>query len=195
MTVREPSARSSDDGAPNWPEAPTYTYGGFAAPRPLLTRGVYTTGGLGIMAFTALDAFSPSFHKWLTGSHQVASISEFVFGAALGLFCILFGVWMARAWARICPGIALSADGVFAYLMGKPWRFIAWREMESITKGHDRSGKPSLGIKGPRYTIQVGGRIDRFADLCECVTRYARDHGLRQRPWGDWSNVGDIAEP
>jgi hypothetical protein len=52
-----------------------------------------------------------------------------------------------------------------------------------------------LVIKGPRYTIIVQGGIDRFADLCECVTRYACDHGLRQRLLGDWSKPSDIGEP
>jgi len=110
---------------------------------------------------------------------------------------ILLGIWMARSFARTRPGIALSADGVFAYLTGKPWRFIAWREMESITRATapPRGGDIRyLAIEGPRYDIKVDEKIDGYADFCECLTRYARDHGLRQRPWGDWSNVGDIAE-
>jgi hypothetical protein len=32
------------------------------------------------------------------------------------------------------PDIALSADGIFAYRTGKPWRFIGWREIVSITR-------------------------------------------------------------
>jgi hypothetical protein len=138
----------------------------------------------GVVSAGLMEAYSVSLSGGLTSTGI----------GAFGVFLMIVGVLAAWGVPRLFPDIALSPDGVFAYLKGKPWRFIAWREMESITKGHDRSGKPSLRIKGPRYTIQVGGRIDRFADLSECVARYARDHSLRQRPWGDWSKVEDIAE-
>ena len=36
--------------------------------------------------------------------------------------------------------------------------------------------------------------IDSYADLCECLTRYARDHRVPLRASGGWSKVTDIAE-
>jgi hypothetical protein len=95
------------------------------------------------------------------------------------------------------PGIALSADGVFAYRTGKPWRFIGWREIVSITRCTmilRGSVMIWLEIKGSRYTIKVRTSINRFADLCACLTRYARDHGVPLRASGPWNEASDLTE-
>jgi hypothetical protein len=107
------------------------------------------------------------------------------------------GVLVAWLIPRTRAGIALSVNGVFAYLKDKPWRFIGWREMVSITRStfiYKGSHSLSLLIKGPRYTIQVAATIDRYADLCERLTRYAHDHRIPLRASEDRSKESDISE-
>jgi hypothetical protein len=101
----------------------------------------------------------------------------------LAFFVMIAGILPGWGIWRLYPAIALSDDGMFAYLWGKPWRFIGWGEIVSITR-HTKQFKgaprPWLGIKGLRYTIRVYESIDRFADFSECLTRY---HGLSRRSW------------
>jgi hypothetical protein len=174
-----------DDSAANWPEAPTYSYSGLEAHLGLLFGGGLMTGGLFGLAMAGLNAVS----KGLTaGSIPLVAL--------VALF-IIAGFWSTWFIPRSRPAIALSAEGVFAYLKGKPWRYIRWREMVSITRssfiyrglhGH------SLSIKGPRYTIQVASTIDHYTDLCECLTRYSRDHRVPLRASEDRSKESDISE-
>jgi hypothetical protein len=194
MIVREPSAPSSDDSAVNWPEAPAYSYSGFADLRNVGVAMLLTLVPF-FLALAGLNAF------WGVGSNSyVWSIGYAVFGAVSAFI----GVAFMRDFAFDRPEIALSADGVFAYRRGKPWRFIGWRGVVSITRctPASRGARLFLLIKGPRHTIKVYESIDRFADLSECLSRYARDHGLLRRPWGDWLSAAavgldrlEIAEP
>jgi hypothetical protein len=187
-------ALSSDDSTANWPEAPTYSYSGLEARTPLIMGGAMMTGGLFGLALAGLNALlGVAGTRGLDGSP--------VLSVVLAAFAVLFmiaSVWVARYFARIRVGIALSADGIFAYLKGKPWRFIGWGEIASITRrttftkaGQNRL---SLLIKAPRYTIQVSETIDRYANLCERLTRYARNHRVPLRASDSMMSVSDIAE-
>jgi hypothetical protein len=189
-----PNARapSSDDSAANWPEAPAYSYRGFNSPRNMGV-GVLITVVPFFLTLAGFNAFwgVPTTSFWLSGA-PVLSICYAVFGALFTIFGVTF-VW---DFAGDTPEIALSADGVFAYRTGKPWRFIGWREMVSITRSTywvKGGEKLVLEIKGPRYTIPVDKSIDRFADLCECLTRYARDHRVPLRDSGTWRKDSDIS--
>jgi hypothetical protein len=203
-------ALSSDDSATNWPEAPAYSYSGLEAPMPWLWYVVMTTGGLLILAFAGLNALSASVPDSLAGWDGAPLLSIFVIArhdhldpiifvalAAIGVVSILVGIWMARFILHMRPGIALSADGVFAYLKDKPWRFIGWREIVSITRSttiYKRHQYLSLKIRGSRYTIPVSEKIDRYADLRERLARYAHDHRVPLRASDGMSKVRDIAE-
>jgi hypothetical protein len=191
MTVREPSAPSSDESAANWPEAPAYSYRGLVAPRPWGVAVLITVVPF-FLALAGLNAVSgvPT-NFYLNGSPSV-SIGYAGFGVIFAFIGAAF-VWDLPSQM---PDIALSADGVFAYRTGKPWRFIGWREIVSITRCSYmvRGGERLfLAIKGPSYTVTVHKSIDRFADLCERLTRYARDHRVPLRASGTWSN-SDITE-
>jgi hypothetical protein len=182
---------SSDNSAANWPEAPTYSYRGLNA--NWILGGTFMAFAL---LFLALAGFMAAHSVTVPDRHgRVAFGSTEV--AAFGIFWMIVGVLAAWGFPRLRPAIALSADGVFAYLKGKPWRFIAWREMVSITqfnsyyRGHH---KVSLGIKGPRYTTEVDEEIERFADLCERLTRYAHDHRIPLRATDGWGNPSDTDE-
>jgi hypothetical protein len=194
MTVREPSAPSSDERAVNWPEAPAYSY-----------RGLWVAGNMfiiGGLSFVALAGYMAVYSITVLDEH-----GRVVFGstgvAAFGVFLMIVGILPAWGIPRLYPAIALSADGVFAYLevmpclKGKPWRFIGWDEIVSITRHTNMTKgtpRPYLAIEGQRYTIKVHEFIGRYADLRECLTRYARDHGVLLRPWRDWSRPSDSAE-
>jgi hypothetical protein len=189
-----PNARtpSSDDSAANWPDAPAYSYRGLNSPRTLGVTVMITV----VPFFLALAGFNafwgvPTTSFWLSGD-PVLSICYAVLGALFTIFGVVF-VW---DFAGDTPEITLSADGVFAYRNGKPWRFIGWREMVSITRQTwmvKGSEQRVLVIKGPRYTITANKGIDRFADLCECLTRYARDHRVPLRDSGTWRKDSDIS--
>jgi hypothetical protein len=180
-------ALSSDDSAANWPEAPTYAYSGAEAHLPLLMGGAMVGGslfGLAAMGFAALYEDIPSI--------------TFVILAALVFFSVLLSVWLVPYMARARPAIALSADGVFAYLKGKPWRFIGWHDVAAITRRtwFDKGGHPHLWllIEGARHTIQVRETIDGYADLRVRLTRYARDHRvpLHATVQGQASEVAEL---
>jgi hypothetical protein len=181
---------SSDNSAANWPEAPTYSYRGLNA--NWILGGTFMAFAL---LFLALAGFMAAHSVTVPDRHgRVAFGSTEV--AAFGIFWMIVGVLAAWGFPRLRPAIALSADGVFAYLKGKPWRFIGWREIVSITRCSYmvRGGERLfLAIKGPSYTVTVHKSIDRFADLCERLTRYARDHRVPLRASGTWSN-SDITE-
>jgi hypothetical protein len=205
-------ALSSDDGAAPWPEAPGYSYSGLEARLPLLVGGAMITSSLFILTFAGLNALSASVPGALAGWDGAPVLSIFVIGrkgdipsiafvilTAYGALSVLGGAFMARYFARMRPSIALSDDGVFAYLKGKPWRFIGWREIASITRRttFSKGGKPilTLLIKGPRHTIQVAGTIDRYPDLRERLMRYARDnHVPLQASVQGQGKASDVAE-
>jgi hypothetical protein len=182
---------SSDDGAANWPEAPTYCYRGVNA--NWIVSGTFITFAL---LFVALAGYMAAYSVSVPGRNGHAAFGSTEV-AAFGVFLMIAGILAAWGLPRLRPAIALSADGVFAYVKDKPWRFIAWREMVSITqfnsyyRGHH---SVRLGIKGPRYTTVVDETIERFADLCKCVTRYAHDHRIPLRTAEGWGNVSDTDE-
>jgi hypothetical protein len=69
--------------------------------------------------------------------------------------------------------------------------YLSITQGNSYYRGHH---KVSVGIKGPRYTIVVDEWIDRFADLCERLTRYAHDHRVPLRATDGWGNASDAKE-
>ena len=171
----------------------TYSYSGADSHAGLIMGGAIMTLapiGLGFAVFNAV-AGVPGM-RGLDGS--LAESMIFAVGAVL---CMVLGVWAAWFIPRVRCNIALSADGVVAYLKGKPWRFIAWREMVSITRsifrGKGGAESLSLVIRGPRYTIQVAETIDRFADLCVCLTQCALEHHVPLRASDGMSKESDVA--
>lgn len=182
-------AIASDDSAANWPEVPTYSYSGAEAHLPLLLGSAMVTGPLLGMALVGLAA-----------RYQDIPSGTFVILMGLVFFFALLSVWIVPYLARTRPAIALSADGVFAYLKGKPWRFIGWPDVASITRRtiYDKGGHPHVGllIEGPRYTIPVLETIDGYVDLRGRLTRYARDYRVlllaSDRRHGKAGNVAEL---
>jgi hypothetical protein len=184
-------ALPSDDSAVAWPEAPAYSYHGTNATWVPAAMGItFALFFLALAGFMAAHSVTVPYRdgRVAFGSTEVAAFSAFL---------MIVGVLLAWRVPRKFPAIALSADGVFAFLKGKPWRYIAWREMESITQFtwyYRGRHHMSLGIKGPRYTTEVDKTIDRFADLCETLRRYADDHRIPLRPADGWDDASDIDE-
>jgi hypothetical protein len=174
-------APSPDESAVNWPEVPAYSYHGLNA--PWIGGGMFMTFGLFLVAvagyMAAHSVTVPDDHsRVVSGSTEVA---------AIGVFVMIAGILYAWGIPRLMPAIALSADGVFAYLKGKPWRFIGWGDVVSVARVQNFKGGRWLQIEGPRYTIRVYGSIDRYTDLCECLD------GVRLQGWEGWSKSRDPA--
>jgi hypothetical protein len=109
MTVREPSAPSSDESAVNWPEAPAYSYHGLNAPwgpgAMVMTFALLFLAVAGYMA-----AYSVT-----VPDDRGRVVFESTGVAAFGVFLMIVGIFAAWGFPRLHPAIALSPDGVFAY--------------------------------------------------------------------------------
>jgi hypothetical protein len=188
------------EGAVDWPDAPAFSYIGAAAPRAPLIVGVgMVAGGLlplligavGVLVLT-LPEVVPA---WVTsrsgpfggifaaGGKNNGSVIIFAAVTALGLFEIAFGLWFARRLTVLRPALAISADGVFAFRRGKPWRSLAWSDIVSIVKRCGRGAKTGQGlitvrIEAPGGGLELTSEIAGYDEACALLARHAQAHGI-----------------
>ena len=179
-----------------------FSYAGAAARAPLIA-GIGIIGNpLLLLAVSGLNVLSVLMPDIMPGWEHSRSFWYFfvmarrehavfvacVVLAAYSVVAILFGIWFTRRLARSRPALAITADGVFAYRRGKPWRSIAWREVSSIARRQTR-GKygrtfATVLIQGARLTLEMGEKIAGWDEARRLLTRFAQQHGIKLREIG-----------
>ena len=160
----------------DWPDAPAFSYTGAAARAPLLI------GAIGLLAKT-MPGTVPFAGLFASGKTN-ASVIVFAALAALGLVESLFGVWLARWMTALQPALAVSAEGIFAFQSGKPWRSLAWSEVTSVVKLRSRGPKTGQGVitvrvAAPGVRLELTSQISGYAEACGLLTRHARAQGIK----------------
>ncbi|HLY56648.1 MAG TPA: hypothetical protein VKS60_13880, partial [Stellaceae bacterium] len=56
------------------------------------------------------------------------------FGLAAGVLSAANAIWLPRKVALSMLPFSVTDEGVYAFMNGKPWRFMPWGEIGSITK-------------------------------------------------------------
>jgi hypothetical protein len=173
----------------DWPDAPAFSYTGAAARAPLLIGVAVVAAGLLPLLIGAIGLLAKAvpgtvpFAGLFASSKSIASVIVFAALTALGLVESLFGVWLARWMTALQPALAVSAEGIFAFQSGKPWRSLAWSEVTSVVKLRSRGPKTGQGvitvrIEAPRCRLQMSSQITGYAEACQLLTRHARAHGI-----------------
>jgi hypothetical protein len=181
----------TDHSSEDWPEAPAYRYGREAL-LPAFVIGI--AFGVGASLFIAAGA--TGLVAWALPGAVPARVAlgllvrQFAFPVlplmllVIGLVDVALAIWLvARILGPLRP-LAINERGIYAYLRGQPWRFLAWRDVTGVAKLREISPKYrreliSIEIAGPAFSLSMKPQISGFAEACGVLTREARRHGVR----------------
>jgi len=180
----------------NWPDKPAFTYGGKATV-PLLALGwglflgpllFISLGVLSLIARASPDLLP----IWMTDAEGrfgnfLLLLGERSLGVVLiviGSINLLIGTWLMQKRLMSMRPLAIDDRGIYAFFRGRPWRFLAWRDVESISKlrvlgAKTRQPTVIVEIKGPAWTLSILPNIRDFAEVCRLVTVYAHKNSIK----------------
>ena len=183
--------------ADNWPEAPMFSYSGASARVPLIV-GIALIGTpillLAVSGLNVLSVLMPDvmrgwertrgvWYLFVMARREHAVFIACMVLAAYSAIAIVVGVWITRRLDRSRAALAITADGIFAYRRGKPWRSISWRDVGSITRRETR-GKygrtfTTVLIQGASFTLEMGEKIAGWDEARRLLTRFAQQHAIK----------------
>jgi len=201
----------TDHSSEDWPEAPGYRYGREAL-LPALIIGI----AFGVGASLFLAAGATGLIAWALPGIVPARVAlgllvrQFAYPVlplmllVLGLVDVALAAWLVTRILRPLRPLAINERGVYAYFRGRPWHFLAWREITGVAKLREISPKYrreliSIEIAGPDFSLAMKPQISGFAEACRVLTREARRHGVRlqfidksKNPAGEVSPLAEL---
>ena len=101
-----------------------------------------------------------------------------------GVLDAMAGIWLVIKILRPMRPLVINERGVYAYFRGRPWRFLAWRDIGRVSRLRRiepkyRRERISIEIAGPDFSLSMTPEIGGFAEACRVLTREARRHGVR----------------
>jgi hypothetical protein len=194
--VAEKAAEEAVDSVTGWPVKPTFVYRGEAC--SLIVTSVLCAL---VATFLILDGTATLLAYWvpgrLPGKVEATLLRSAVDGPAKDGF-VLLGVgivsWMGgillvrtlrKKLLKTRP-LTINSRGIYAFYRGKPWRFLAWGNVNSISKLRFPDDKPlrpriEIRVNCADLTLFITPAIRDFGRICELISRYAREHSVKLR--------------
>jgi hypothetical protein len=193
----EAAAEASADPATGWPTKPAFaTKGGMS--NFIVTSALWGAG----MIFMTVDGSAMLLTVLWPGALPPTLTARVLHGSgpdgplAVGFLLLGIGIIGAAGGIALGPAVwrklrkerplSITPRGLYAFFWGKPWRFVPWEEVTSITRRRlpeDRLLNPRVEIEiaAANTVLLVTSGTRHYLRAWELLQRFAAEHRIRLR--------------